>query len=90
MADHHAPAPSRQEMHTESNAQSLGESPQLKRHGWGKYFKNEPRAAGGSSSSIDLEKDIPPAEKWSLGILNDKKTDEVPGQPVARDLLSPD
>jgi hypothetical protein len=83
MADHHAPAPQRQEIHTESNARSLGESPQPKRHGWGKYFKNEPRAVGGSSSSIDSEKDIPPAEKWSLGILNDKKTDEVPGQLVA-------
>jgi len=81
MADHHASAPPRQPIHTESNTRSPGESPQAKHHGWGKYFKNEPRVAGSSSSSINSEKDMPPAEKWSLGILNDKKTDEVPGQP---------
>jgi hypothetical protein len=80
MADYHTPAPLRRGLHTKSNVGSPRENPQPKRYGWGRYFKNEPRAAGSSSSSIDSEKDIPPAEKWSLGILNDKKTDEVPGQ----------
>ena len=32
-----------------------------------------------SGSSMSGEKDIPPTEKWSLGILSDKKTEEVPG-----------
>lgn len=40
-------------------------------------------AVESSSSSVDDEKDIPPAEKWSLGILNDKRTEEVPGMPIA-------
>jgi hypothetical protein len=40
-------------------------------------------AVESSSSSVDDEKDIPPPEKWSLGILNDKRTEEVPGMPIA-------
>ncbi len=82
MTDHHTPAPPRQGLHTKSNVRSPRENPQPRRYGWRRYFKNEPRAVGSPSSSIDSEKDIPPAEKWSLGILNDKKTDEVPGQPI--------
>jgi hypothetical protein len=34
------------------------------------------------ASSVDAEKEVPPTEKWSLGILNDKHTDEVPGASV--------
>ena len=40
-------------------------------------------AVESSSSSVDDEKDTPPAEKWSLGILNDKRTEEVPGMSIA-------
>jgi len=40
-------------------------------------------AVESSSSSVDGEKDIPPAERWSLGILNDKRTEEVPGMLIA-------
>ena len=36
-----------------------------------------------SGSSVDGEKDSPPTEKWSLGILNDLKTEEVPGMSMA-------
>lgn len=33
-----------------------------------------------SSSSIgDLEKRAPERKKWSMGILNDKETDKIPG-----------
>jgi hypothetical protein len=47
--------------------------------GWKRNKTHQNEAVESSSSSVDEEKDIPPTEKWSLGILNDKRTDEVPG-----------
>ena len=45
--------------------------------------RSKPRveAFGGSTSTTDdHDKMKPKQEKWSLGVLNDKETDEVPGQ----------
>ena len=42
----------------------------------------------GSATSIeDFDKDKKQPEKWSLGVLNDKETDEVPGRVLFLDLL---
>lgn len=49
---------------------------------WGGRKPPQNAAVGSSASSVDEEKDVPPTEKWSLGILNDKHTDEVPGMSV--------
>jgi hypothetical protein len=49
--------------------------------GWRRNTIPQEAAVESSSSSVDGEKDVPPAEKWSLGILNDKRTEEVPGMP---------
>jgi hypothetical protein len=51
--------------------------------GWRRNTTPQEAAVESSSSSVDGEKDIPPAEKWSLGILNDKRTEEVPGMLIA-------
>jgi hypothetical protein len=51
--------------------------------GWRRNTMPQEAAVESSSSSVDDEKDIPPPEKWSLGILNDKRTEEVPGMPIA-------
>jgi hypothetical protein len=50
--------------------------------GWRRNIMPHEAAADSSSSSIDGEKDTPPAEKWSLGVLNDKRTEEVPGMSI--------
>ena len=50
--------------------------------GWRRNTTPQQAAVESSSSSIDGEKDTPPAEKWSLGILNDKRTEEVPGMSI--------
>jgi hypothetical protein len=50
--------------------------------GWRRNTMPQEAAVESASSSVDGEKDIPPAEKWSLGILNDKRTEEVPGMPI--------
>ncbi|KAL9108731.1 MAG: hypothetical protein Q9227_006527 [Pyrenula ochraceoflavens] len=50
--------------------------------GWRRLFKPSPRPASTRSSSNsldDLEKTENRPEKWTMGILNDKKTEEVPG-----------
>jgi hypothetical protein len=47
--------------------------------GWKRNKRHQNEAVESSASSVDEEKDILPTEKWSLGILNDKRTDEVPG-----------
>lgn len=39
---------------------------------------------GSSVDSVEEDKDTQPIEKWSLGILNDKKTEEVPGHYTLR------
>lgn len=49
--------------------------------GWSRLFSS--RKAPAESSWVDPVKeykDGPPIEKWSLGILNDRETVEVPGQ----------
>jgi hypothetical protein len=50
--------------------------------GWRRNTILHEAAVESSSSSVDGEKDTPPAEKWSLGILNDKRTEEVPGMSI--------
>jgi hypothetical protein len=50
--------------------------------GWRRNTMPQEAAGKSSSSSVDGEKDTPPAEKWSLGILNDKRTEEVPGMSI--------
>jgi hypothetical protein len=47
--------------------------------GWRRQNPPQNAAVESSASSADEEKEVPPTEKWSLGILNDKRTDEVPG-----------
>jgi hypothetical protein len=49
--------------------------------GWRRFTMPQEAAVESSFSSVDGEEDIPPAERWSLGILNDKRTEEVPGMP---------
>ena len=47
--------------------------------GWRRRTSPQNEPVESSGSSVDGEKDTPPTERWSLGILNDKKTEEVPG-----------
>jgi hypothetical protein len=49
--------------------------------GWRRFLPSK-KAADESSSvdSVEELKDEAPIEKWSLGILNDKETEEVPGE----------
>ena len=59
-------------------------APPSKESGWKKFFGGKARQGSqqteGSETSTDGEEDIKaPIEKWSLGVLNDKFTDEVPG-----------
>ncbi len=72
----------RQDSHDVSNAQLRDQEQPTgaKIRGWRKNFKNQTAAPVSSTSSMNAEKDDPPAEKWTLGILSDKKTDEVPGE----------
>ena len=51
--------------------------------GWRRQTVSQNAPVESSGSSVDDEKDIPPTEKWSLGILNDKRTEEVPGMSSA-------
>jgi hypothetical protein len=51
---------------------------------WRSQTTPQNAAVESSASSVDEEKDDPPTEKWSLGILNDKRTEEVPGTSMAR------
>lgn len=55
------------------------ESPS-KPKGWMRYWKRQTVMPDSSDNSIDGEKEYPPTERWTLGILNDKKTEEVPGE----------
>lgn len=47
-----------------------------------KMFNKSNAHAESSSNSLDhyKDEDPPPKEKWSLGILNDRLTEEVPGE----------
>ena len=55
------------------------QSPNNTRSGWRRYRSKSNWETRTPGSSIDLEKDSSPNMKWSLGILSDKKTEEVPG-----------
>jgi hypothetical protein len=49
--------------------------------GWGWLFPSRKSIDESSQvDSVEELKDSPRIQKWSLGILNDKKTEEVPGQ----------
>ena len=51
--------------------------------GWRRLFKGSQKARSRSSSngsSLEQDKTENPPEKWTMGILNDKKTEEVPGE----------
>ena len=49
--------------------------------GWRKWLSSGKKAEEASSiDSAEEYKDEAPREKWSLGILNDKHTEEVPGK----------
>jgi hypothetical protein len=52
--------------------------------GWRKFLPYRKTADESTSSlnSVDEDKQEATIEKWSLGILNDKKTEEVPGELV--------
>lgn len=50
--------------------------------GWRRHQPPQNTAVESSANSVDEEKDVRPTEKWSLGILNDKRTEEVPGRSV--------
>lgn len=71
----------------ESDAQALNcttagveSSPPDRLAGWKRFFASRRGGDEGSSGDSNEEyKDIVPTAKWSLGILNDKKTEEVPG-----------
>lgn len=49
--------------------------------GWRRFLPNRKTRLESMGSSISSEKERPP-EKWSMGILNDKKTEEVPGKQI--------
>ena len=55
-------------------------APQSQRRAWWKSRKKEEKDVHASSGESDNEEQAErPPERWSLGILNDKKTEEVPG-----------
>jgi hypothetical protein len=72
----------------DSNAQALnptpagaGVPPPHRLAGWRSFFLSQKAADEDSSGeSNEDDKNTVPTAKWSLGILNDKKTEEVPGQ----------
>jgi hypothetical protein len=58
-----------------------GNIPPHRPAGWKRFFPSQKASDEGSSGDSNEEyKDDVPTAKWSLGILNDKKTEEVPGQ----------
>lgn len=62
----------------------MGESDGLKLSKWTKLFnrsRSQEKRSGVSTSFESNEAKIRPA-KWSLGVLDDKETDEVPGAPI--------
>jgi hypothetical protein len=50
-----------------------------KPRGWKRFFGSADPPVASSGNSIDEEPGKPPLAKWSMGILNDTKTEEVPG-----------
>jgi hypothetical protein len=63
-----------------SAASQREETQQQQSTGWRRMLLSRKTADEGSSiDSAEEFKEGPPIEKWSLGILNDKRTEEVPG-----------
>jgi hypothetical protein len=63
-----------------SAASQREETQQQQSNGWSRLPHSRKTADEGSSiDSVEEYKEGPPIEKWSLGILNDKRTEEVPG-----------
>ena len=64
-------------------AAATSERPAVKASNWRRLFpsKKPPQKEAGSSGTSTNEHDEIKAkpEKWSMGVLNDKETDEVPG-----------
>lgn len=63
---------------------TLGSGPQedvspKSRFGWIGSRKREQRAAKSSAQDSDMESVVKRPSKWTMGMLNDKETDEVPG-----------
>ncbi|KAI4128499.1 MAG: hypothetical protein LQ347_004158 [Umbilicaria vellea] len=57
----------------------------LQRQTWQNFLRKTgpmtgPVRAGSPTSIEDFDEDKKQPEKWSLGVLNDKETDEVPGR----------
>jgi hypothetical protein len=64
-----------------TSAAQKGKTSDQQTAGWRRLLGSRKIADESSSvNSIDEYKDEAPTERWSLGILNDKKTEEVPGQ----------
>lgn len=53
----------------------------VERKGWRRLLLTRRKAIESEDSSLNSDKERPP-EKWSMGILNDKKTEEVPGRRI--------
>jgi hypothetical protein len=64
-----------------STAVQTEETQQQHPTGWRIFLSSrKPADEGSSVDSGEEYKDEAPTEKWSLGILNDKQTEEVPGE----------
>lgn len=64
-----------------STSARVGETQPQKPTGWKRFLPSRKAADEGSSVDSNEEfKDDVPTAKWNLGILNDKETEEVPGQ----------
>jgi hypothetical protein len=48
--------------------------------------KEKPDKDNEQASSTDLEESVARIPKWSLGVLNDKATDEVPGESQLKEI----
>lgn len=69
----------------DSTAAQKDKTAQQQPTGWRRLLPSRKTADESSSvDSVDSYKDDAPTEKWSLGILNDKKTKEVPGQYIVQ------
>jgi hypothetical protein len=78
MSDESTPIASARAVNSEASQRE--ETQQQQCTGWRRLLLSRTTADEGSSTdSAEEYKEGPPVEKWSLGILNDKRTEEVPG-----------
>ncbi len=62
------------------NPITSSQKPETKARGWRSFFGSGSTNRDSTSSAEDLENEKVKPEKWSMGVLNDRETDEVPGK----------